>query len=234
MLHRFMKTGRRGLAAFAVAAVVALPQAAGAQINWTDWMAPGTPGTLFGTMMVGGTSVAVTYTGPAAFYQTGAPGETDYWRTGGTPWPAYDGVTNAPTGTDMIALNVAGTHTLTFSHSLNGLYMAFVSVGQPNLPVSYTFDAPFGIVDQGRGHFGAGPLVASGNTLTGFEGHGVIRFDGDVSSLQFTNAPNEFWHGFNVGATTVTPEPATLALLATGFVGLAGFARLRRRDSTEL
>jgi hypothetical protein len=44
------------------------------------------------------------------------------------------------------------------------------------------------------------------------EGKVVTRFDGTV-------------------VATATPEPATMALVASGFAGMAGFARRRRRGA---
>lgn len=233
-----IRNTRRTLAALALAAGTMLPATAQAQLSWVDWAPPTTgqpANTLYGTMNLGGTIVGVTYTGPAAFYYTG--GEYDYWRQdgtpGGIPWAAYDAV-NAPVESDMIALNLLGKNTLTFSQSISGLYMAFVSIGQPNYGVSYSFNTPFTIVDQGQGYWGNGPMIASadGLTLTGYEGHGVIQFVGDVTTLEFSTDPSEYWHGFNAAAVTVTPEPASMTLFATGLVGLAALGRRRRKNET--
>lgn len=213
-------------------ALVAAP--AQAQINWTDWIGAG-GGTATGTLTLGSTTVGVTYSGPAAFFQTGAGG-VDYWRNSTGVWEAYDAV-NAPTGTDMIGLSAPGTHTLTFSQSISGLFMALVSVGQPGYGVSYGFNNTVSIIDEGRGHWGDGTLAVSadGTTLTGNEGHGVVKFGNDVTTLQFTTNPNEYWHGFNIGAEalspTVVPEPGSILLLGTGLLALGGMAYRRRRNT---
>jgi hypothetical protein len=62
------------------------------------------------------------------------------------------------------------------------------------------------------------------NGLTGIR-VGLSTKAGDP--LAATGGPDTFFI-FNSGAATVTPEPSTVALVATGLVGLVGFVRRRR------
>lgn len=61
----------------------------------------------------------------------------------------------------------------------------------------------------------------------------MIEFLGNYSSITFTNPVDESWYGFTLGVAgiavppTSTPEPATLALVATS-LALLGFARRKR------
>jgi hypothetical protein len=212
---------RARAAAVAVAMTAATAHGINAQVNWAEWTSA-TAGAVAGSIPAFGLNV--TYTGPYAFAQVNNTG-TNYWN-----YAVYD-VPNRPGRTDIIALDVAGSHTIAFSAPVTDVYMAFVSVGRTNLPVSYFFGVPFEIVSVGPGHWGNGTLTQSGNTLTGAEGHGVIRFTGTFSEISWRTDPNEYWHGITVGAALpgqVVPEPMTAVLVLTG---LAGMAVLRRRRS---
>ena len=213
----------------ALAASSLLATTAQAQ-TWVDWTAVTTAGAA-GTLDASGTDVGVALSGPVYFGQTSCG--TDYFASGS----AYAGVANRP-GCDMVAINAVSSYTVNFTNPIANLYMAFISVGQPNLPVTYSFNAPFGIISEGAGWFGSGPAVVTGNQLTGNEWHGIIRFDAPISSLSFSTAPGETWHGFTFGTdglapppNTVTPEPISMALLGTGLLGV-GAARRRRRNQT--
>lgn len=209
-----------------------------APISWTDWTsADGTSAT--GTLNVDGTAVSVDYSGLLAFSQLGTG--TNYW-TEGTPAP-YTGntvVDNAPTASEMLALNYGATNTITFSEKLINPLMAIVSMGQPNYMVSYDFDAPFTVLSVGEGYWnvltGQPSLytLSAGDVLNGYELHGVIQFNGTFSSISWTNSPNEYWHGFTFGVATETvnapvPEPSTILLLGGGLLGLGWYGRKRKQ-----
>lgn len=56
------------------------------------------------------------------------PGRTDYWRTGGDPWAAYDALANVPGNNDPVALSDMGvSRTITFSKAVRNLYIATLS-----------------------------------------------------------------------------------------------------------
>lgn len=219
-----------------------LSGSASAQV-WTDWTTTtvGAPGSAQGFIPLPGGNVGVTYAGQVLGGSQTACGTAWLDNT----FPAYDGTAivdppgtyNSPLPCDMIQINSTGMFGFTFASPVTDLFMAFVSIGRASSPVSYTFSAPFTIIDEGAGPFGDGALASlPGNTLEGREGHGVIHFAGTFSSLNWTVTNSEHWHGFTVGAMpadTVIPEPATIALLGSGLLGLGLVARKRRSRDAE-
>jgi len=207
-------------------ALVAVPAAASAQ-TWTNWSSMW-HGTLLGSN--------VTYTGPYVSGQLTGAGGTDYWYPN-APY-TQGGLTAPDVGGNWayIKLDPSTSGLLTFSDPMEDVYLALISVGRWNLPVTYTFDRPFTVVSNNYSPrcawWGCGSYTTAGNTFTGYEFSGTLKFSGTVSQLGFSTSPGEYWHGFTVGAAaTVTPEPATLLLMGTGLLGLAGAAVARRRST---
>jgi hypothetical protein len=231
-----MKQSRliRALAALAVCAFALAGQSAGAQtwINWTQVLYSGTnPIGAIGVINLASGPVTVTYSGDMFGAQLDNTGDNHWLPASSFSGPGFVG----PTNSGIIELkNASSNNVLTFSQAVNDLYFSFWSVGDPTTAVSYTFNHPFTVVASGpNSQYGCGSpcVVQSGNTLTGREGNGTLLFNGPITSVGFDVNPAENWHGFTVGSTSVvTPEPATMTLLATGLVGVFG-AAVRRRKS---
>ena len=95
-----------------------------APVAWTDWTST-TSNTVAGSLLVGSTSVGVTYSGAQySFAQVSGSG-TDYWLPA-VPYVSPT-VSNAPIGTDIVALSAAGTSTITFSAPVVNPLIALVS-----------------------------------------------------------------------------------------------------------
>ncbi|MES2663972.1 MAG: hypothetical protein V4629_11805 [Pseudomonadota bacterium] len=185
--------------------------ASAANIAWTDWTDAdiGLSGNATGLLDFGsGSSIDVTYNGEISFAQLGTG--TNYFLPS-TPYVS-SAVENAPTASEMIAINGGNTikNTVTFSEAVVNPVFTIVSLGRASLPTRYEFDQSFSILSQGPGYFGGSDtsLTQEGNTLFGREGHGALVFNGTFDSISWTVPTAEYWHGFTVGAlSTVSPVP---------------------------
>ncbi|RVU46230.1 PEP-CTERM sorting domain-containing protein [Rubrivivax rivuli] len=216
----------RGLVA--AAAVLAVGSASASIATWTNWTSIGT-NSATGTM--GGIDVTVTRLGGGAI-NTGSSQTvcgTNYWTgtayTNGT-------LSNGPAACEQVALNDAMTLRVTFSQSVENLYMGLLSVGQPGVAITYDFSNAFTVDSEGAGFFGddqtngvVGAGTLGGGSLTMREFHGVLRFTSPVTSLTFSTNPNENWHAFTFGHV---PEPGSLALAGVALLAAAGLSRRRK------
>ena len=174
-------------------------------VTWTDWSRI-TGGGAVGDM--GGVTVNVTATAG----DIDGPSQTfcgsNYWTEPDVSQPAYTGgtVSNRPKACEQVALTSPVTITVTFSSPVSGLYMALLSIGDRTITVTYDFDRGFAVDSSGVGFWsfanGGNPgrySLLTGDRIAMNEFHGVLAFDGPVSTLTFTTSPAEFWHAFTFG-----------------------------------
>lgn len=241
-------------------ALVSAQAAHAVNVSWVDWQSQSTDQagqvTVTGQLTLSGQTIDVTYTNPngIAFLQSGSG--TNYFDTRARQG-AYDvatspyrsagpnGIDNAPTASEMIALRYAGQQTLSFSAPVEGLYFSYVSLNGNG----YGFDRDFQILSSGNmnldgagtdqcGYWGCGTStkqVIAGPTpeyrLTGTgEPHGTIFMDGSVSSVTWNSLNEENWNGFTIGVAELStvPLPASIVGLGLGVAGLGALRRFRR------
>ena len=192
----------RSLAALGLTACAALAHAAAIDTTWTNWKKDNVTN-VTGTLTLASGPVKVKYVGPNSFFkQFGAEGDRDYW-TFGNP-NAYK-ETGRPKGTDVLGfMGGTGTSTykITFSVPVKDPVIAILSLGNPDTPAHYVFRQTPTLLSSGVGFYGgcADCLQVDGKTVIGTEGHGVVQFIGTFSSISWTDADWENWHGIQVGA----------------------------------
>lgn len=181
-------------------------------VYWNTWANASS-----GQMVVNGTPVDVTFS-----TTNGHNAVANYpsW----TPISTFaDGnvVDNGPVASNGIMQLFGGTtalNTLSFSTPVENVVIAIWSLGQAGRPTTFEFSgATPSLVSGGpNAEYGGSTISVAGNTVTGTEGNGTIRFQGQFSELQWTNPVNENWYGFNVGVMQAVPEPTQMALFGIG------------------
>jgi hypothetical protein len=205
-----------------LAAALAAPLYASAAdtVDWINWTG------LNGTLVQNNQTIDVTFSATSlglthADYFTG---EAAYISAEVTNGPGTDGMFSFVGGTDVV-------HHLHFSEAVVNPYLAIVSLGRDGSAASFNFTNVDSItlVSEGDGYYGDGELSIAGGTVTGLEGHGVVRLNGTYTDLYFTTPTSEYWYGASFGAAVVAvPEPSTWGMLAVGGAMLGMLGRRRR------
>jgi hypothetical protein len=182
--------------------------------SWTTWTTANGVAAQ-GTITMGSSQIQVTYTGEMTnTTQLNGVGTNYYLPT--TIFTGGGAITPPPGGNMIAIVGNPSIHTITFSAPVINPVMAIVSLGQATIPVSYNFNAPFIILNQGSEiPWGGGPsnlATVAGSSLRGVEGDGIIVFPGVFSSISWTVTNGEYWNGFTVG----TLQPNLVATTSSG------------------
>ena len=233
----FRHVSRYARAGMAAVALNVLAVAHAGTVAWTNWTSD-TANTVSGSVLFNSTTVGVTYSGAQyGFAQINGVG-TDYWSPT-TPYISAT-VSNPPTPVDLVALDAAGTSTITFSTAVVNPLIALVSWNGAHVTFgggsdNQTYNIQY--LSSGCGFWGCGSFA--NQTSTSFDGsgelHGVIELLGTYTTISFTDTTPENWHGLTIGfqsvAVSAVPEPGVVWLMLAGTPIVAAIARKRRRKT---
>jgi len=223
---------------FALGFVLCSATAFASSVNWIDWQT-----TTTGTVTVDGQVINVTLTADDVYGLSDGDYFYNNYESGyTTPGGTYGGLEPS----DLIQVNQISSFTLTFDSPVEDLYMAMVSVGQPDVyfadgtldhllvEVTYSFEDVFSVETFGPNFWYMGGYSVNGTDLTGWEYNGILLFEGIFSSISFDVLTPEHWSGFNFAPiSSPVPEPASMLLFGTGLIGLAGTLRRKKRSNVN-
>jgi PKD repeat protein len=215
---------------------------------WTDWETGDSSSGFVGEgeITTPSSTVSVTYTHPVGIAFSQPSGGIDYYqnnRSGRNPATSpytSAAVGNIPVGTDIVALNVAGSQTLEFSEEIANPVFSYVSLNGNGYGFDQDFEIlSFGHADDGNdcGYWGCGTSfknivdLGGGNfeyqLLGTGEPHGTLRFLGSFDTLTWRSLSNENWNGFTVGIKGTADEVGFEVTIADG----AGIGTILNDDS---
>jgi len=201
-----MPTTRANLFLLTLAGLTGLasvpPAVAQTSHAWTNWTsatgggADGAPGVVSGSLLMGSTTVGTSYEGPFFFTVLDAPGQPE-WSTANF---TGDVIRNRPPSTDLIGLQGGpGLGRVTFAQAIMNPVLSILSLGLRTndgrfFPAEMVFgpDVQFEVLNSSASAYGfGGPLVKTGQTLSGRESSGSIRFIGTYASIEWTTPLQE-------------------------------------------
>jgi fibronectin-binding autotransporter adhesin len=190
---------------------------------WVDWTSADT-GSVYGSITLpDSTVINVTYTGPRYFAQTS--GGINYWSSVPATYTGGN-VGNGPATSDIIGIGAGSQRdVLTFSSPVANPVMAIMSLNGPG----FVFDQDFTVLNSGCGYWGCATLLDNPTnhlvSAGGGEGHGIIQFGPNVSSIGWSEDGSENWRGITVGiagpASSEAPEPASIVCVLSGALAMA-------------